>query len=77
VTDIETVVAVRGMTCANCVRHVDQAVRSVAGVRDVNIDLASGRVRIRHAGADLQNIAAAIDDAGYEADLGLAAGGTT
>jgi len=64
----ETVLAVRGMTCGNCVRHVEEAVRAVPGVHSASADLRAGTVRISHApDASLDAIAAAIDEAGYQA----------
>lgn len=66
--ETETTLSVRGMTCHNCVRHVEQAVRSVPGVQDVSVDLARGSVRVTHApGVDAAAIATAIDEEGYEA----------
>jgi copper chaperone len=62
----DTVLHVRGMSCGSCVRHVEEAVRSVPGVLAVTVDLAGGTVRISHADADLEAIAQAIDEAGYE-----------
>jgi copper chaperone CopZ len=64
----ETVLSVRGMTCGNCVRHVEEAVRAVPGVSAVSVDLLGGTVRVTHApGADPAAFAAAIDEAGYQA----------
>ncbi len=66
-----TTLNVRGVSCQSCVRHVEQAVKSVAGVQAVQVDLKSGDVRITHApGADVAAMAAAIDEAGYEAGFG-------
>jgi P-type Cu+ transporter len=56
------------MTCANCVAHVADGLRSVPGVLDVNVDLASRRARVNMipgavAIADLRH---AVEDVGYE-----------
>lgn len=73
-SDTVTTLGVRGMTCGNCVKHVDKAVRSVRGVSNVQVDLASGQVKITHApDADLEAVIAAIDEAGYEAGFGATA----
>jgi len=62
----QTVIHVRGMTCGNCVHHVEQALRAVAGVTAVAVDLATGAVRISHGPTlDLTAVLTAIDDAGY------------
>ena len=68
---MQTTIGVRGMSCGNCVKHVDKAVRGVAGVQDVRVDLASGQVTVTHApGADVEAMVRAIDEAGYEAGAG-------
>jgi copper chaperone len=41
---------VSGMTCGACVRHVNAALRKLAGVEDVEVDLARGAVAIEHDG---------------------------
>jgi copper chaperone len=58
---------VRGMTCGHCVRAVQDEVGRVPGVRDVDVDLESGRVVVtsdREVASD--EIRAAVDEAGYE-----------
>ena len=42
----ESVLAVTGMTCADCARHVEKALRSVLGVREVRVDYPQGIARI-------------------------------
>ena len=55
------------MTCQNCVRHVNQALSALPGVRSVSVDLSSGRAQVE---ADREipaaELRAALDDAGYE-----------
>ena len=73
-SDTVTTLSVRGMSCGNCVKHVEKAVRSVRGVSGVQVDLASGQVKVTHApGADLDAMVEAIDAAGYEAGFGATA----
>lgn len=43
-----TTLAVDGMTCGSCVRHVEQALRELAGVRTAKVDLESGKVSVEH-----------------------------
>ena len=57
---------VEGMTCAHCVTSVREEVSEVAGVRDVDIELASGRLTVTGACLDDQAIGAAVSEAGYE-----------
>ena len=37
---------VQGMSCGSCVKHVTQALQTVAGVSGVEVDLQSGHVRV-------------------------------
>lgn len=63
-TDTYTVV---GMTCDHCVRAVTQAVSTIHGVTDVDVDLDSGQVTIHSAdNLDQAAVDAAVVDAGYE-----------
>ncbi|CAB4893313.1 MAG: heavy metal transporter [Actinobacteria bacterium] len=54
------------MTCANCVRHVTEAVEIVAGVDRVVVDLATGTVQIQ-GDPDSAAVISAIVAAGYQA----------
>jgi Cu+-exporting ATPase len=60
-----------GMTCAACSAHVDKALRSQPGVRDVAVNLVtrSARVAIDPAAADPAGLVAAVERAGYHAEL--------
>jgi Cu+-exporting ATPase len=60
-------IRVTGMTCQNCVRHVNQALLSVPGVRSADIDLASGSARLdTERELPAEELRAALDEAGYE-----------
>ena len=60
---------VTGMTCGHCVASVDSELRSVPGVTDVTVDLvAGGTSKVTVTSAEplaREDIAAAIDEAGY------------
>lgn len=57
---------VTGMTCASCVRHVEQALREVPGVRSVDVNLALRRAHLTlDAGAQASTLVRAVVDAGY------------
>jgi copper chaperone CopZ len=56
---------VDGMTCDHCVLSVTEEVTEVAGVRDVDVALATGRLVVR-GDADDDAIRAAVAEAGYE-----------
>jgi P-type Cu+ transporter len=60
--------AVAGMRCAGCVAHVEKALRSLPGARDVVVNLAAGRALVYAdaAPSDLTREAvAAVEHAGY------------
>lgn len=54
------------MTCQNCVRHVEEALRALPGVRTVSVDLAAGSASIdARTPLSREALAAALDEAGY------------
>ena len=57
---------ITGMTCHHCVLSVREEVAEVAGIADVDVDLASGRLTVTGDGYDDGAIRAAVADAGYE-----------
>jgi P-type Cu+ transporter len=69
----EATLAVSGMDCASCVAHVEKAASKVAGVEACSVNLARGRavVKFDPARTDLDQVAAAITDAGYPAHAEL------
>lgn len=60
--------AVTGMTCAHCVASVTEEVSEVNGVREVDVDLASGRLTVTGDGFGDEAVAAAVEEAGYAAE---------
>ena len=67
------IIPVSGMTCAACVYHVGEAIRTVPGVADVSVNLATSRATVNlddHAAVDppLDELARAVADAGYRLD---------
>lgn len=55
---------VEGMTCGHCARAVTQAVQEVDKDAKVEVELASGTVKVE-SGADRGRIVAALAEAGY------------
>ena len=54
------------MTCGHCVASVTEEVAALAGVQDVQVDLASGRVVVTSAEPLARaDVAAAVEEAGY------------
>jgi len=69
----EITLLIGGMSCAACVRRVEQALKSVSGVASVSVNLVTGRAKIVHEKkwAGIKAVEKAIQDSGYEF-LGLA-----
>jgi len=73
----EYVLGVGGMTCNNCVNHVETALSNIDGVLDVEVNLAGAKATINTNGAPSQEtLESAVKNAGYSihepgADLGL------
>jgi copper chaperone CopZ len=64
----QTQLAVSGMTCDHCVRHVTDAISKVAGVQSVAVKLAEGIAIIESGDSlDLQAVKEAVVAAGYSA----------
>lgn len=64
---IEKEIPVEGMTCGNCARHVDRAIRGVPGVKAVAVDLLRKRAKVAYdpALATEEAMAQAVKKAGY------------
>ena len=56
-----------GMTCAACVSHVENALREVDGVESSAVNLATERATVQYSAnvADIEDLRAAVEDAGY------------
>jgi copper chaperone len=59
---------VTGMTCEHCVASVTEEVGELAGVRSVDVDLASGRLQVTGQDVPDEQVTAAVAEAGYSAD---------
>jgi hypothetical protein len=59
---------VSGMTCGNCVKHVDRAIRAIPGVQHVQVDLNSGVVLVESDSSTTSaSIMIALSEEGYPA----------
>jgi copper chaperone len=62
-----TTYTVKGMTCSHCVNSVSTEVGALPGVRDVDVDLATGAVTVTSEGPlDTDAVRGAVEEAGYE-----------
>src|SRR2546426_533036 len=64
--------AITGMTCGNCARHVAEALQSVPGVRNATVSLDSQRARViwkADAQRDVDKLIHSVEKAGYGAKV--------
>jgi len=55
-----------GMTCGHCVSAVTEELRRLPGVREVEVDLATGQVTVASDGPlPIDEVRTAVDEAGY------------
>lgn len=63
---ITTDYTVEGMTCGHCAQAVTTELKKLAGVEDVRVTVETGSVQVDSAASlDLDAVAAAVDEAGY------------
>jgi Cu+-exporting ATPase len=64
-------IPVTGMTCASCVRRVEQALAKKEGVAEVSVNFAAERASVAYepAATSPEELIGAIRDAGYDADV--------
>jgi copper chaperone CopZ len=65
-SDGNLVFEIHGMTCSHCVAAVTRAIRECEGVKNVEIDLKTGKATVLGAGLDSDKIAGAVKSLGYE-----------
>lgn len=64
---VTTSYAVSGMSCQHCVDSVTAEVGKLAGVEQVDVDLAAGTVAVTSTGPlALDELRAAVDEAGFD-----------
>ncbi len=63
-----TKLKIDGMSCQNCVRHVQKALQAVPGVASATVTLTEGAV-VEHEGVSIQDLQRAVAGAGeYRAE---------
>lgn len=64
----KTEIIIGGMTCAACVRRVEQALKTVPGVADALVNLATSRATLLHPGqnVDTARLKEVVEKSGYE-----------
>lgn len=63
-----TILKIEGMTCNNCVHHVQQALASVPGVQKAEVSLSEKQAVVTSEGPlDLKAALKAVEEEGYQA----------
>lgn len=64
----EITLAIGGMHCASCVRHVERALTRVPGVEEAEVNLATETAQVTYdaSSVELEQLQEAVHDAGYE-----------
>jgi copper chaperone len=62
-----SVISVTGMTCEHCEKAVRAEISAIPGVSQVDVDVASGEVRVlAEPVPDMATLRAAVEEAGYQ-----------
>lgn len=66
-----TTLAITGMSCGNCTRHVREALSHIPGVTGAEVDLARGTAKVTHHPdrAPVERLLAAVQEEGYEVEV--------
>jgi len=64
-TEEELTLQIEGMTCNNCLTHVQHALQNFPNIRSVDIHLATGITRVKGQGLDKAVVSQAVQAAGY------------
>ncbi len=62
---MSTTYAVTGMTCGHCAAAVTSEIESIQGVTGVTVAVETGQVTVDGQGFTDEQVAAAVDEAGY------------
>jgi P-type Cu+ transporter len=66
---MKTELAIEGMTCSNCARHVTEALQSTPGVANAEVNLSENRATVAwkpDAAVEVEALIASVREAGYE-----------
>jgi len=67
---MKTILRIEGMTCEHCAAHVTEALKAVAGVSAVKVNLKKKTGVVKHGeSTSLDALKAAAAEAGFEASL--------
>lgn len=60
---------ISGMSCGACVGHVSRALQTTPGVTNAIVDLDSHSARVEGDNLDVEQLKAAVEEEGYEAEV--------
>ena len=60
-------ITIEGMTCAHCAMSVTNELVTLEGVSNVQVDHSSGKATVEGYGVTEDQLAAAVEEAGYQA----------
>ena len=64
---MKKVISIEGMRCGHCTASVDKALREIAGVSDVTVDLAAKKAEVEAADTVTDEVLRkAVDDLGFQ-----------
>lgn len=64
---MKKVISIEGMRCGHCTASVDKALREIAGVSDVTVDLAAKKAEVEAADTVTDDaLRKAVDDLGFQ-----------
>lgn len=56
---------VEGMTCKNCKAHVENGIRKIPGIAEVDADNVTGLLKVKGDQIDVEMIRSTVENAGY------------
>ena len=62
-------ISIKGMTCASCVFHVEKALKSVPGVSQADVNLATEAAVVQGENVNIAALIRAVEQAGYAASV--------
>lgn len=62
-------ISIQGMTCASCVFHVEKALKSVPGVSQADVNLATEAAVVQGEHVNTADLIRAVEKAGYTASV--------
>jgi copper chaperone len=68
---MSVVLKIEGMSCSHCVRSVRNALEEIPGVHVTDVQVGSATVETEGTPPPIEAIKAALDDAGYAAEVGV------